>query len=56
VLGRVIAHAIGHVLLPEHSHAPRGIMQASLEPLSGTDRFFSTDQATLLRHLLTAGN
>jgi hypothetical protein len=56
VLGRVIAHEIGHVLLPEHSHALHGIMQASLELLSGNDRHFTEAQAAVLRNLVTAGN
>ncbi len=30
-LGRIIAHEVGHLLLPANSHSPTGIMRASLE-------------------------
>jgi hypothetical protein len=55
VLGSVIAHEIGHVLLPEHSHAPQGIMQESLQPLDGTNRYFTAAHAAMLRNVSIAG-
>ena len=49
VLGRVIAHELGHVLLPPHAHSASGIMRSNLdlEPVN-PDRFTS-DQAQALR-------
>lgn len=49
VLARVIAHEIGHVLLPPHSHARYGIMRADLDPgVSNPDRF-TAEQARAIR-------
>jgi hypothetical protein len=40
VLGRVLAHEIGHLLLSERGHSPRGIMRSKLEVFSqGADQF-----------------
>jgi hypothetical protein len=49
VLGRVIAHEIGHLLLPPDSHAAFGIMRPDLDfGVSNPDRF-TDDQAQALR-------
>jgi hypothetical protein len=55
VLGRVIAHELGHVLLPPHAHSASGIMRSNLdlEPVN-PDRFTS-DQAQALRRRLRRG-
>lgn len=49
VLGRVVAHELGHVLLPPNAHSAHGIMRSNLdlEPVN-PDRF-TTDQARALR-------
>ena len=49
VLGRVVAHELGHVLLPPNAHSAYGIMRSNLdlEPVN-PDRF-TTDQARALR-------
>jgi hypothetical protein len=40
VLGRVLAHEVGHLLLSERGHSTRGLMKAHLEPFShGADEF-----------------
>jgi hypothetical protein len=40
VLGRVLAHEIGHLLLEERGHSRRGIMRSKLEVFShGADQF-----------------
>ncbi|MGH9384151.1 MAG: hypothetical protein ACRD2N_07695 [Vicinamibacterales bacterium] len=49
VLGRVIAHEIGHLLLPPNSHSRFGIMRADLDlGVSNPDRF-TDDQARTIR-------
>ena len=49
VLGRVIAHEVGHLLLPGTSHSSSGIMRAELDlGLSNPDRF-TDSQAISLR-------
>jgi hypothetical protein len=52
VLGRVIAHELGHVLLPPNAHSPHGIMRSNLdlEPVN-PDRFTAA-QARALRSVL----
>jgi len=53
VLGCVIAHELGHLLLPVNSHASDGIMRAHWDPklISRAGGFlsFAPDQARLLR-------
>lgn len=53
VLGRVIAHELGHVLLPPSAHSPHGIMRSNLdlEPVN-PDRF-TGEQARALRSTLS---
>jgi hypothetical protein len=43
-----------HVLLPEHNHATRGIMQSASQLLSASDRYFTEAQAAVLRTLVTS--
>jgi hypothetical protein len=50
VLGRVLAHEIGHQVLPP-GHAQTGIMQASLEYLQG----FSKAEGVTIRAFLAGG-
>lgn len=48
LLGKVIAHEVGHLLLPEHSHSRTGIMCANLNPrASDADRFTLEQVATI---------
>lgn len=55
VLGRVIAHELGHMLLPPGSHSNYGIMRADLDlAFVNTDRF-TDDQAKKLRAGLNGG-
>ena len=49
VLAFVLAHEIGHLLLPEYSHSRRGIMQPICERVAGTLPGFTTGQAEMLR-------
>ena len=49
VLGMVIAHEIGHLLLPENSHSPSGIMRDDLELKSMLPREFTVRQSAMIR-------
>ena len=54
VLGTVIAHEIGHLMLPYHSHSAHGIMRASwalddFQALSKGWLLFTPEQTELLR-------
>jgi hypothetical protein len=58
VLALVIAHEIGHVLLPAPAHSEVGIMQASLDQLvmdqaDGHRLVFTAQQGKLIRQRLT---
>jgi hypothetical protein len=54
VLGRVIAHEVGHLVLPEYSHSDSGIMRANVGVRSKSDREFTTEQAAVIRSILVA--
>jgi hypothetical protein len=56
VLGRVVAHEIGRVLLPFHSHTPSGIMQPSVDMRPRGDRYFTQTQSETLLRTLTAAH
>jgi hypothetical protein len=51
LLGHVMAHEIGHLLLPPNSHSPHGIMQAQLDTqLAVRSRlFFTESQARVIQ-------
>jgi hypothetical protein len=52
LLGRVIAHELGHVLLPPNSHSLHGIMRGNIDlGLENPDRF-TRDQALAIRATL----
>lgn len=52
LLGRVIAHELGHVLLPPNSHSLLGIMRGNIDlGLEKPDRF-TGDQARMIRAVL----
>lgn len=53
VLGKVIAHEIGHVLMPPGRHSPYGIMRGDLDlDYTNPDRF-TDDEARTIRARLT---
>jgi hypothetical protein len=56
LLGYVIAHELGHLLLPAHSHSELGLMQARLDlRLAAAKRLrFTSDQAAQMLERLTA--
>ena len=54
VLGRVMAHEIGHLLLPPHSHSPWGIMRPTVDFDPVGLHVFETIQARTIRTSLTA--
>jgi hypothetical protein len=52
MLGKVIAHEIGHVLLDEPGHARDGIMRATLDTRSLEDRFTPAQAGTIRAALM----
>lgn len=54
VLGKVIAHEVGHLVLPEHGHSKTGIMSALMDPRRSNAGFTGVQVATIQRTL--AGN
>jgi hypothetical protein len=55
VLALVVAHEVGHMLLPEHNHAAAGLMRANFDGRIVTVPDLAPAQAMLIRTLL-AGN
>lgn len=55
-LALVIAHETGHVLLPEHSHAPSGLMRANWDERVVNVPLFMKMQAEAIRRIVTATN
>jgi hypothetical protein len=54
VLGLVLAHEVGHMLLPEYSHTPSGLMRADWKGRLTTIPDFLPAQAAEIRSQLTA--
>jgi hypothetical protein len=52
VLGLVIAHEIGHILLPGQRHSESGIMSANVNLWSRKLVYFTLEQGTAIRSLL----
>src|SRR5262245_51179777 len=52
VLAGVLAHEIGHMLLPEQSHTPSGLMSADIEGHVGCVPDFLPAQAATMRAML----
>jgi hypothetical protein len=55
VLGVVMAHEVGHMLLPGDSHAPFGLMKASWEGAILSLPPLLPDQARIIKATLSAG-
>ena len=57
-LGYVIAHEIGHLLLPANSHAVRGLMQERVDPrlIATNAMWFLPEHATIIRGELASRN
>lgn len=56
VLGRVVAHEIGHILMPQRAHSTFGIMRADLDPGYTNPGRFSNEEAQAIRSRLRAGS
>ena len=54
VFGLVLAHELGHVLLPEYSHTPSGLMRATWNGRIAHVPGFEASQATTIRETLMA--
>jgi hypothetical protein len=55
VLGTVIAHEVGHLVLPVHSHSKTGIMCADLDLSVPSTAGFTTEQVETI-HAMLASN
>lgn len=53
ILGKVIAHEVGHILLPLNSHSERGIMRGVWDLRSGLLEYFTSAQAQAIQQQLT---
>jgi hypothetical protein len=56
VLGQVMAHEVGHLVLPIYAHADRGIIRAGLIVRSTTDQLFTTEQGAAIRSMVMASS
>ncbi len=54
VLGYVIAHELGHLVLPPHSHSSTGIMRANIYLRAPRLAYFTETQGTFIRNFLMA--
>jgi len=58
ILGRTIAHELGHLLLGENSHTARGLMRSHFDlrdlPLESAQFLFEPKQAARLREILAS--
>ena len=52
ILAIVVAHEIGHLLLPDNGHSPLGIMQAAFDARTAIAPRFTADQAKIIRGVL----
>jgi hypothetical protein len=52
VLGQVIAHEVGHLLLPANSHSERGVMRGVWNLRSGLLEYFTVAQAEAIQQRL----
>ena len=52
LLGRVIAHELGHVLLPPNSHSLHGIMRGNIDLWQENPDRFTRNQARVIRATL----
>jgi len=52
VLGQVIAHEVGHLVLPIYAHSDWGIMRASVIVQSKTYQHFTTEQGAAIRAIV----
>ena len=56
VLGRVMAHEVGHLVLPAYSHSEQGIMRANVGVRSKSGLDFTTEQAVAIRSMLASAS
>ena len=52
LLGLVVAHEMGHVLLPVQSHSDTGIMRGGVDVWSKTVKYFTAEQGDAIRSML----
>ena len=54
LLGLILAHELGHLVLPPHSHSDDGIMRANIGARSKSNRDFTAEQGVAIRSMLTS--
>jgi len=54
ILGRVMAHEVGHLLLPPNSHSPIGIMRAHVDFSQVGVNTFTNDQVSILHSAIAS--
>ena len=55
VLGLVMAHEVGHILLPADSHSATGIMSVKADVWSKSVRYFTAEQGAAICSMLVEG-
>jgi hypothetical protein len=56
LLGRVLAHEVGHLLLPENSHSATGIMTAAIDLKPSGAVAFTPEQTAAIRQTIASAN
>jgi hypothetical protein len=56
LLGLIMAHEVGHLVLPPHSHSDDGIMRANIGVRSKSRLDFTTEQGVAIRSMLLAAS
>jgi hypothetical protein len=56
LLGRVLAHEVGHLLLPENSHSATGIMAATIDLNPSGVVAFTPQQTAAIRQAIASAN
>lgn len=56
VLGLVIAHEVGHIMLPAHSHSETGIMSGQAGAWSKKSQHFTPEQGAAIRSMFITGS
>jgi hypothetical protein len=56
LLGQIMAHEVGHLVLPAHSHSDNGIMRANIGVREKSGLDFTIEQAVAIRSMLASAS